>query len=289
MFLVRCYILCLMPELPEVETTRLGLLPALQGAVIKRAEVRRHDLRGGVPADMVDILKGARVKGLERRGKYMIMPLVDSVHVVIWHLGMSGRARVVAPGAEDAPQKHDHVVLETEAGFRVIYNDARRFGMFYALPAKGWEDCAPFNAMGPEPLGNGFNGPALRAALTKRKGPIKTALLDQRVVAGLGNIYVCEALFRAGISPLRRACDVTADECESLVPQIKAVLADALEAGGSSLRDYRQASGQNGYFQHKFDVYDREGEPCSCGDCSGSVERIVQAGRSTFYCEACQT
>lgn len=273
-----------MPELPEVETVRRGLLPVMAGRVIERAEVNRPDLRFPLPERMGERLEGARVVGLRRRSKYILADLSTGETLLI-HLGMSGRMLVsgAMPGQfhhdHPAPQKHDHVVLHMEGGARVTFNDARRFGAMDLF--KGSH--ALLDALGPEPLGNDFNEDYLAARLSGRRTPIKSALLDQRVVAGLGNIYVCEVLFRAGIHPARLAADTGA---APLVPLIREVLAEAIEAGGSSLRDYRQAGGELGYFQHRFRVYGRQGEPCVI--CGTPVERLVQSGRSSFYCPNCQ-
>lgn len=275
-----------MPELPEVETVRLGLEPAMRGQVIGGVIVHRYDLRGGVPDDFIARVRGARVSALIRRGKYMVLEL-DSGVAIIWHLGMSGRVRVYDSAADYRSEKHDHVIFDMEGGVRVVFCDPRRFGMMY-LSGADWQAEAPFAAMGVEPLGNAFNGDTLYKALQKRKGPIKTALLDQAVVAGLGNIYVCEALYMTGLSPNRRACDLSAEDCARLVPAIRDVLMAALASGGSSLRDYKKADGGMGYFQHHFKVYGREGELCPSPDCDQIVERMVQAGRSTFYCQRCQ-
>ena len=281
-----------MPELPEVETVRRGLEPVLTGRVIAAADVRRPDLRWPFPERMAARLTGARVTGLRRRSKYLLADL-DRGETLIVHLGMSGRILVSgAPvgafhHALAAPAKHDHVVLDLEGGARVTFNDARRFGAMDLWPTAKLETHRLLAGLGPEPLGNGFHGEGLAAHLAGRATPVKAVLLDQRVVAGLGNIYVCEALWRARISPLRLARNVTPVETEALVAAVRAVLADAIAAGGSSLRDYRQADGELGYFQHSFAVYGREGEPCP--RCGGTIVRTVQSGRSSFWCPACQT
>ena len=283
-----------MPELPEVETIRRGLEPVLTGRRILRAEVRRPDLRWPLPPDMADRLTGARVTALRRRSKYLLADL-DRGETLIVHLGMSGRMLVSGAmlGAfahpHPAPEKHDHVVLYIEGGARITFNDARRFGAMDLAPTEAVEAHRLIAGLGPEPLGNAFDAPRLAARLAGRITPVKAVLLDQRVVAGLGNIYVCEALWRAGISPLRLARDVSAAEAERLVAAIRAVLADAIAAGGSSLRDYRQADGELGYFQHSFAVYGREGDPCPTPDCPGTVARTVQSARSSFHCPVCQT
>lgn len=287
-----------MPELPEVETVRRGLAPVLEGAVIARAHVNRPDLRWPFPPDMVVRLTGARVERLRRRSKYILADL-DRGETLIVHLGMSGRMVVSAPGgaaevpgrfhhAHPAPEKHDHVVLDTEAGARITFNDPRRFGAMDLVETARSEDHWLLAGLGPEPLGNGFTAPYFAARLKGRKMPVKTALLDQRIVAGLGNIYVCEALHRAGISPLRPAGRISKPRLERLVPIIRDVLREAIEAGGSSLRDFRQADGDLGYFQHSFRAYGREGLPCQTPGCQGKIRRKVQSGRSSFYCATCQ-
>lgn len=275
-----------MPELPEVETVRLGLEPVMRGRRIVGVVVNRFDLRGGTPVDFAARVQGSVVRDLVRRGKYIVLVL-DNDEVVIWHLGMSGRVRVYDSADLYKAEKHDHVIFDMEGGARISFCDPRRFGMMYLAPA-AWEDEKPFVLMGPEPLGNGFDGEILYRALRKRKGPIKSALLDQAVVAGLGNIYVCEALYMTGIDPARRGMDVREEECARLVPAIRDVLNAALASGGSSLRDHVQTDGEMGYFQHQFKVYGREGEVCVGVKCNAVVERIVQAGRSTFYCARCQ-
>ncbi len=282
-----------MPELPEVETVRRGLEPVLVGRVIARAEVRRPDLRWPFPPRLAERLTGARVAALRRRSKYLLADL-DGGETLIVHLGMSGRLLVsgAAVGAfhhsHPAPEKHDHVVLDLEGGARVTFNDARRFGALDLWPTADLAAHRLLAGLGPEPLGNGFSGATLAARLAGRRTPVKAVLLDQRVVAGLGNIYVCEALWRARISPLRPAEAVTAAEAETLAAAVRAVLLDAIAAGGSSLKDYRRADGELGYFQHSFAVYGREGEPCPRGD-GGTVARVVQSGRSSFFCPACQS
>ena len=282
-----------MPELPEVETVRRGLVPALEGRVILHAKVRRPDLRWPFPDRMADRLRGRRVLRLRRRSKYILADL-DSGETLIVHLGMSGRILVsgMKPGrfhhAHPAPDRHDHVVLEIEGGARITFNDARRFGAMDLTPTDAVDAHRLIRNLGPEPLGNGFHEDYLAARLKGRNMPIKAALLDQHVVSGLGNIYVCEALYRARISPRRKAGRIAQVRIRGLVPIIRDVLNAAIAAGGSSLRDYRQADGELGYFQHEFDVYDREGQPCRTPGCSGVVSRIVQSGRSSFYCPRCQ-
>ncbi len=280
-----------MPELPEVETVRRGLAPVMEGAVIVRAEVNRPDLRWPLPDRMADRLTGARVTALRRRSKYILADL-DSGETLLIHLGMSGR--MLISGAmlgqfhhdHPAPQKHDHVVLHMEGGARITFNDARRFG---AMDLMATGTAHPLLAgLGPEPFGNDFNEPYLATRLTGRRTPIKSALLDQRIVAGLGNIYVCETLYRARISPLTLARDLAERAVHGLVPIIREVLAEAIEAGGSSLRDFRQANGELGYFSKHFQVYDREGDACETPGCTGTITRTVQSGRSSFWCPACQ-
>jgi formamidopyrimidine-DNA glycosylase len=280
-----------MPELPEVETVRRGLLPVMEGAVIERAEVNRPDLRWPLPERMADRLTGKRVTALRRRSKYILADL-DSGETLLVHLGMSGR--MLISGAQlgtfyhehPAPQKHDHVVLHMDGGARITFNDARRFGAMDLLPTGGTHPL--LEGLGPEPFGNDFNEPYLAGRLKGRKTPIKAALLDQRIVAGLGNIYVAETLFRARISPLHLAGDLAEAQVHGLVPIIREVLAEAIEAGGSSLRDFRQANGELGYFSKHFQVYDREGEPCETPGCTGTITRTVQSGRSSFWCPSCQ-
>lgn len=282
-----------MPELPEVETVRRGLSPVMEGQVIARAAINRPDLRWPFPPDMAARLTGQRITALRRRSKYILADLVSGESLLI-HLGMSGRMLVSGDPLgrfvhdHPAPEKHDHVVLHMEGGARITFNDPRRFGAMDLLPTQTAEAHPLLARLGPEPLGNAFNEPYLVAALKGRNTPIKSALLDQRIVAGLGNIYVSEALFRAGISPLRRAGALSGRRAAALVPIIREVLADAITAGGSSLRDFRQADGELGYFQHSFDVYGREGEPCRNAGCIGHIARITQAGRSSFYCPRCQ-
>jgi formamidopyrimidine-DNA glycosylase len=270
-----------MPELPEVETVRRGLALRISGRRIVRAELRRPDLRRPFPPMLAERLDGARIGGLARRGKYILIEL-DDTGLLLLHLGMSGRITAGGPGEADA--KHDHVVLTLDDGTVVRLNDARRFGTLDYL-RRGEEASHPLLAgMGPEPLEAGFDGAYLARALAGKMTPIKAALLDQRVVAGLGNIYVCEALYRAGLSPRRLAATVTGGRAVRLATAIRDVLAEAIEAGGSSLRDYVRANGELGYFQHRWAVYGREGEPCPGCTCAEGVRRISQSGRSTFFC-----
>jgi len=282
-----------MPELPEVETVRRGLEPVMVGRVIERAEVNRPDLRWPLPVGMADRLTGARVEGLRRRSKYILADLSTGETLLI-HLGMSGRMLISGDPVgiflhdHPAPQKHDHVVLHLEGGARVTFNDARRFGAMDLMPTETAETHALLVRLGPEPLGNQFDEAYLVAAFAGRNTPVKAALLDQNLVAGLGNIYVSETLYRARLSPLQKAGQIATPRVRNLVPVIREVLAEAIKAGGSSLRDYRQAGGELGYFQHRFQVYNRAGDPCLTPGCGGTIARVVQSGRSSFYCPACQ-
>jgi formamidopyrimidine-DNA glycosylase len=290
-----------MPELPEVETVRLGLEAAVEGHRFTRVVARRPDLRKAFPPAFAERLTGRRVLKLRRRAKYLLVDL-DNGDTLIVHLGMSGRLTIhgakaaVKPGRfhnrtpddGSGEGKHDHVVFETEEGTRIVFTDHRRFGLMDIAETNAIDQHALFKGLGPEPLDAAFTPAVLSTALKGKKTPIKSALLDQRVVAGIGNIYACEALFRARISPKRLAKTVAGLRCEKLVPAVKAVLTDAIKAGGSSLRDYARADGELGYFQHHFAVYDREGQPCPAKACKGTIKRIVQAGRSTFYCPSCQ-
>jgi formamidopyrimidine-DNA glycosylase len=286
-----------MPELPEVETVRRGLLPAMEGRVITRALVNRPDLRWPFPPRMAERLTGARVLTLRRRSKYILADLSTDETLLI-HLGMSGRMLISSPDAREtlgewhhhhpAPEKHDHVILDMEGGTRITFNDARRFGAMDLMPTST-ADAHPLLAeLGPEPLGNAFHEDYLAARLKGRNTPIKSALLDQHIVAGLGNIYVCETLYRARIHPARKAGRISAARAGALVPLIRDVLSEAITAGGSSLRDYRQTDGELGYFQHSFQVYGREGDPCLTPGCAATIRRIVQSGRSSFFCPTCQ-
>ncbi len=274
-----------MPELPEVETVMRGLAARLEGRVIRRAEVRRPDLRWPLPGGLAARLTGARVLGFRRRAKYILMRLSGGDSVLL-HLGMSGRMSVRRHGANEAVA-HEHVEMETEDGWLVGFVDPRRFGSIDLVPTASEDAHRLLAGLGPEPLDDAFNAATLSAALAGRRTPIKAALLDQRLVAGLGNIYVCEALFRAGVAPGRMAADVAGAQAARLAPEIKATLLEAIAAGGSSLRDYVQPDGELGYFQHAWRVYGREGQRCE--DCPGppacdGVARMTQGGRSTFYC-----
>ena len=280
-----------MPELPEVETVRRGLLPHLEGRRLTRVEVRRPDLRRPLPPDLVQVLTGAQIVGLRRRSKYLLLDLADRDTVMV-HLGMSGRILIENDALAEFHRdpsvyaRHDHVVLETDLGTTITYNDARRFGMIDLIRPDA--ESALFAGLGPEPLSDDFTAETFAQAVTGRATPIKSALLDQKIVAGLGNIYVSESLYRAGIDPRRPAGRITPPEAGVLVGHIKDVLVEAIAAGGSSLRDHRQATGELGYFQHSFRVYDREGAPCPTPGCSGHINRITQAGRSSFFCPMCQ-
>lgn len=269
-----------MPELPEVETTVRGLAAVLQDVRLTSVVARRADLRRAFPIDLGQRMTGARIISLGRRAKYGLLG-TDRGDSMVFHLGMSGRWRI----DPDEIGTHDHLVIETESGHRLSLFDPRRFGSVDLVTTDALPDFAPFAAMGPEPLGDEFTPAYLRAALAGRASPIKAMLLDQRIVAGLGNIYVCEALNMARISPLRAAGQIGPAKLKPLVAAIKAVLADAILAGGSTLRDYARPDGQLGYFAKQWRVYGREGEACPCG---GTVERVVQSGRSTFWCRSCQ-
>ena len=309
-----------MPELPEVETVRRGLVPVMEGRVIERAQVNRADLRWPFPERMAERLTGARILALRRRSKYILADLSTGETLLI-HLGMSGRMLISVPvpaaphpipphegeggdgsgraaeGRETlgewhhhhpAPEKHDHVVFDMEDGARVTFNEARRFGAMDLMETARAEAHPLLSVLGPEPLGNGFNEGYLAGRLRDRNTPVKAALLDQHLVAGLGNIYVCETLYRARVHPATKAGKLTKRQVGAMVPIIREVLAEAIEAGGSSLRDYRQADGELGYFQHTFRVYGREGAPCPTPGCSGTIARLVQSGRSSFHCPVCQ-
>lgn len=282
-----------MPELPEVETVRRGLLPSMEGQVIAQADINRPDLRWPFPERMAERLQGQRVNALRRRSKYILADL-DSGESLLIHLGMSGRMLVSGDPLgqfvheHPMPEKHDHVVLHMANGARITFNDPRRFGAMDLLDTATAAQHKLLAALGPEPLGNLFSDSYLIAALKGKNTPIKSALLNQAIIAGLGNIYVCEALFRAKIHPERKAGQLSKAQISTLVPIIRTVLQDAIEAGGSSLKDFRQADGELGYFQHRFDVYDREGQPCKSDGCNQTILRIVQSGRSSFYCPVCQ-
>jgi formamidopyrimidine-DNA glycosylase len=295
-----------MPELPEVETVRRGLQPAMQGALVERLEQRRADLRFPFPADFATRITGRRITGLQRRAKYLLFEFDDGT-VLISHLGMSGSYFVDSSGGGAVPgifhherskdARHDHVVfhLAGPAGrSAVVYNDPRRFGFMLLTDTDGLRTHPLIRHLGVEPTGNALSAAHLAAHFAGRKAPLKAALLDQRIIAGLGNIYVCEALWQARLSPRRRAGSLVnaagapVQRLEELTRCVRQVINAAIEAGGSSLRDHRQADGTLGYFQHSFNSYDREMEPCRRQGCGGTIRRIVQGGRSTFYCPACQ-
>jgi len=286
-----------MPELPEVETVRRGLEPALAGARLSRVEARRPDLRFPLPDGFVQRLTGARIERLDRRAKYLLAPL-DRGDTLIMHLGMTGRFEVersglaVRPGgfvqAVPPDPKHAHVLFETEAGARITYYDPRRFGFMDLIPTGALDQHPYFKGMGPEPLGPDLTEAYLAGAFKGRKQGPKTLLLDQRIVAGLGNIYVSEALHRAHISPLKPAGKAPKKKLGPLVDAIRDVLEEAIVAGGSSISDHASPDGALGYFQHRFRVYDKEGAPCPTPGCAGTIRRTVQAGRSTFHCPVCQ-
>ncbi len=282
-----------MPELPEVETVKRGLTPAMEGVVIAQADVNRPNLRWPFPQDMARRLTGRRVERLRRRSKYILADL-DHGETLLIHLGMSGRMLVSGDPLgqfvhdHPTPEKHDHVVLHMANGARITFNDPRRFGAMDLLETAKADSHKLLAVLGPEPLGNDFHEDHLNRAFEKKNSPVKSVLLDQRIVSGLGNIYVCEALFRAKIHPARKAGKISKQRVNGLVPIIRDVLGEAIEAGGSSLRDFRQADGELGYFQHSFDVYGREGKACRAAGCRGVIRRIVQSGRSSFYCAQCQ-
>lgn len=294
-----------MPELPEVETVRRGLAPKMEGAMIERVELRRPDLRFSFGPDFIEQLEGHEITSMGRRGKYLLAD-IDSGMVLVMHLGMTGSFRVEQDGESGQPdtfplpiginEKHDHVVFYLEPvsdpPVRVYYNDPRRFGFMAILERSTLEEHKWFANMGIEPTGNALNGAHLAEIFKGKKAPLKAALLDQKMIAGLGNIYVCEALWRAGLAPTRKAMTLAGKNqtrAEQLASDIREVISEAIDAGGSSLRDHRQTDGSLGYFQHKFAVYGRENEPCLKEGCKGTVSRITQGGRSTFYCNSCQS
>jgi formamidopyrimidine-DNA glycosylase len=292
-----------MPELPEVETVRRGLEPVMDGARFRKVEARRADLRFPFPENFIKRLEGKTVRGLGRRAKYLMVDL-SSDEVLLMHLGMSGSFRVMFESKDvvkgdfhyprGEPGKHDHVVFHMSSGAIVTFNDPRRFGYMKLVPRAALEEEPMMKGLGPEPLGNAFDAALLAQACHGKKANLKAALLDQRVVAGLGNIYVCEALHRSHLSPKRIAATLATKSgapharTAPLVTAIKAVLNDAIKAGGSSLRDHRRTDGELGDFQHNFRVYDREGAPCPTRGCRGTIKRIVQGARSTFFCPVCQ-
>jgi formamidopyrimidine-DNA glycosylase len=289
-----------MPELPEVETVRRGLAAVMEGRRVERIEVRRRDLRIPLPEDFEERLEGRTLTSLGRRAKYLVGGFDDGT-VLLAHLGMSGRMVIETPDDRSGARqlgdfvhdpgrhsKHEHVVFHVGNGTAIRFSDPRRFGLMTLTDREAYPDHPLIRHLGPEPTGEDFTGPALAALLAGRNTPIKSALLDQRVVAGLGNIYACEALFVAGLSPKRKAATVQGVRAARLAAAVRGVLADAIAAGGSSLRDHVAPTGELGYFQHSFKVYGRTGEPCPGCDCGGAVRRMVQSGRSTFYCSARQ-
>ncbi len=282
-----------MPELPEVETVRRGLEPAMAGNVLSKIDVRRKDLRVPFPPGLAKLLEGRTVLRLTRRAKYLLIHVDGKCEdILIVHLGMSGQMTVVQDIKNYKPKKHDHMILSMSNGVGVVFNDARRFGMVMLTTPLEMDAHAAFCLLGPEPLSNSFNGEILHERLRGKSTPIKLAILDQRVVAGIGNIYASEALYEASISPLRQAGSLSLKNCEDLAAAIKNVLTYAIAAGGSSLKDYRRADGELGYFQHSFIVYDREGEACprcmAGGKKKAIIRKIVQSGRSTYDCPSCQ-
>jgi len=282
-----------MPELPEVETIRRGLESALIGQTIKRVDLRRPNLRWALPLDLVQRLTDARIDTLRRRSKYILADL-DTGDTLIVHLGMSGRVLLHqahdSGGVFEVPplQKHDHVVIDLRSGTRIVYNDPRRFGMIDICRTEALDQHRLLQNIGPEPLGNSFDDRYLQRVFKGRNMPAKSALLDQKLIAGLGNIYVCESLWHAGISPLRRAGSISPRRLSRLVVAIREILGNAIASGGSTLRDYRTITGEVGGFQDRFAVYDREGKPCQTPDCKGTIVRITQSGRSTYFCRRCQ-
>ncbi len=276
-----------MPELPEVETVMGGMRRSICDKPISKVLVNRRDLRIPVNDDFAERLGGKVIKSLMRRGKYIIMELEpDNLHVIL-HLGMSGRIRIFGADENYEPHKHDHVVVYLDDSTIFAFEDPRRFGLMYIASEKDWRKEKPFLSMGPEPLED-WSAKDLLAKIRNKKANIKISLLDQRVVVGLGNIYVCEALFYSGVNPLRAANTITEEEAERIVKISKQILEKAIKAGGSTLRDYQHTDGSLGYFQHSFAVYDKEGEECSTQSCKAKIKRIAQGGRSTFYCPKCQ-
>jgi formamidopyrimidine-DNA glycosylase len=275
-----------MPELPEVETVRLGLAPVLEGQLIVRVDQRRANMRFPFPENLVARMTGRRIRTLGRRAKYLLLHLDDG-QVLIAHLGMSGSMRIGA-GWPDPPEKHDHLIWQVQSGASVRFNDPRRFGFVLATSDNALPTHAMLAGLGPEPLGPEFTVAGLAASFHGRRAPVKTALLDQRIVAGLGNIYVCEALWRAGLSPLRSCGSLSVADLERLVPAIRSVLGEAVAAGGSSLRDHVQADGELGYFQHSHAVYGRAGQECRRCGAPATILRLEQGGRGSFYCPSCQ-
>ena len=278
-----------MPELPEVETVRRGLIPRMVGHRIARLHQRRRDLRVPLPSKFAQKVEGRRIEGIDRRAKYLLIRLDDGQTLIV-HLGMSGRMTLhdAKSAAEHPFERHDHVVFELDDGWQVRFNDARRFGLMLLVATESVARHKAFKGLGPEPLDDSFDGAALAARLKGRKTPIKAALLDQKTLVGVGNIYACEALFLSGISPRRSSHTVQGERAERLVASIKKVLLRSIDDGGSTLRDHVQPGGELGYFQTRFNVYDRFGIVCPTPGCGHTVKRLVQSGRSTFYCARCQ-
>jgi formamidopyrimidine-DNA glycosylase len=292
-----------LPELPEVETVRRGLLPVMEGKRILAARANRKDLRFPFPDRFSQRITGRTITAMGRRAKYLMADLDDG-EVLVMHLGMTGRFIIESAGKAQVPGEftqsvnrlpaHDHVVFEMEGGARITYNDVRRFGFMDLIPRSGISTHPLTKDIGIEPLGNALTPQKLAELFAGKAAPLKATLLDQKLIAGLGNIYVCEALFRSGLSPRRATGSIVRKDgsptprAVKLTDEIRLVLQEAIEAGGSTLRDFAHADGSLGYFQHRFRVYDREGEPCPDPRCSGVVERIVQSGRSTFFCAGCQ-
>ncbi len=280
-----------MPELPEVETVAKGLAPVMEGKRIQMVQVNRPNLRFAFPDGFADQLRGCKVLRVGRRAKYILFAL-DNDQTMLSHLGMSGCYSTLAANEVYAPHaksKHDHVVFTLEDGAKVIYNDPRRFGFMDIFASDQIDACKFLAHLGPEPTGNALSAKQLFAKTSVRKGAIKTALLDQKLIAGLGNIYVCEALFRAKIHPFLRTCDLSLSMLETLVCHIRNVIDEAIKAGGSSLKDFSNTDGELGYFQHQFAVYGQAGASCPAPKCTGEIIRMVQAGRSSFFCPVCQT
>lgn len=273
-----------MPELPEVETIRRGMEEAMLGKTFKNITVHRRDLRTPIPENLEQIVTGNALRTIIRRGKYLILNLSNQNNIIL-HMGMSGRIHITKE--HTPPLKHEHVIMIMDDGMRISFEDPRRFGMFYL--SQDWENEKPFSLMGPEPLGNQYSAQTLHQSLQNKSLTIKQALLDQRVIAGLGNIYVCEALYRAKIHPLTPSKNISLENLEILVPHIRDILNEAIASGGSSLKDYQHTDGSLGYFQHGFKVYDREGEKCANESCNDNIVRIIQSGRSTFFCPTCQS
>lgn len=276
-----------MPELPEVETVMRGLEPFLTGAIITKAQKNRPNLRIPFPANIESNLKGRMITRLSRRAKYIFIHLKGD-DILVVHLGMSGSVSIIEKGGRYKSQAHDHFLFHLKSGVQIVYNDPRRFGMVFMITENEYTSHKYFAHLGPEPLGNNFSAPILCERLKGKQTSIKQALLDQRVVVGVGNIYACEALYKAGISPTKKAGTIKGDKAQLLVQAIRDVLKRAIKAGGSTLKDYKHADGSLGYFQHQFTVYGREKEACPDCNCdiekTGGIKRIVQSGRSTFYC-----